>query len=109
MRPAPQAGCFVSRLKLSKDSAQITLRHWAFGTVAVAPSSGATNLRNSHTSLLAPHGWTQVRLDILLEAFSEKAFSEKACDLAAFAEHGFHWPASKLQALRWLPSRRLNF
>ena len=26
LRPAPQAGCFVSRLKLSKDSAQITLR-----------------------------------------------------------------------------------
>src|SRR4051794_8023274 len=26
VRPAPQAGCFVSGLKLSKDSAQITLR-----------------------------------------------------------------------------------
>src|SRR3954454_23081373 len=39
VRPAPQAGCFVSRLKLSKDSAQIALRHRAFGTVAAAPSS----------------------------------------------------------------------
>jgi hypothetical protein len=42
VRPAPQAGCFVSRLSASKDSAQITLRHRAFRTVAVAPSSGAT-------------------------------------------------------------------
>src|SRR5215203_5537521 len=41
LRPAPQAGCFVSRLKLSKDSAQITLRHRAFRTVAVAPSSAS--------------------------------------------------------------------
>jgi hypothetical protein len=39
VRPAPQAGCFVSGLKLSKDSAQITLRHRAFRTVALAPSS----------------------------------------------------------------------
>ena len=39
VRPAPQAGCFVSRLKFSKDSAQIALRHRAFGTVAVVPSS----------------------------------------------------------------------
>src|SRR3954454_15224923 len=39
VRPAPQAGCFVSGLKLSKDSAQITLRHRAFGTVTVAASS----------------------------------------------------------------------
>src|SRR5215212_3621169 len=39
VRPAPQAGCFVSRLKLSNDSAQIALRHRAFGTVALAPSS----------------------------------------------------------------------
>src|SRR3954451_20800233 len=39
VRPAPQAGCFVSGLKLSKDSAQITLRHRAFRTVAVVPSS----------------------------------------------------------------------
>src|SRR3954462_9617996 len=27
VRPAPQAGCFVSGLYVSKDSAQITLRH----------------------------------------------------------------------------------
>jgi hypothetical protein len=40
VRPAPQAGCFVSRLKLSKDSAQSDLRHRAFRTVAIAPSSG---------------------------------------------------------------------
>src|SRR5829696_8187850 len=53
VRPAPQAGCFVSRLLASKDSAQITLHHRAFGTVAIESSSGATNLRNSHTSL--PH------------------------------------------------------
>src|SRR4051794_9246906 len=39
VRPAPQAGCFVSGLYVSKDSAQITLRHRAFRTVAVAPSS----------------------------------------------------------------------
>src|SRR4051812_632666 len=39
LRPAPQAGCFVSGLKLSKDSAQITSRHRAFRTVALAPSS----------------------------------------------------------------------
>src|SRR3954447_21075074 len=39
LRPAPQAGCFVSGLKLSKDSAQITLRHRAFRTVVLAPSS----------------------------------------------------------------------
>ena len=39
LRPAPQAGCFVSRLSASKDSAQITLRHRAFRTVALAPSS----------------------------------------------------------------------
>src|SRR5215218_7938426 len=75
----------------------------------VPPSSGATDLRSSHTSLLAPHSWTQVHLDILLEAFSKKAFSEKACALAAFLEHGLHWPAGKSQALGWLPSRRLNF
>src|SRR5215207_241801 len=42
LRPAPQAGCFVSRLLASKDSAQITLRHRAFGTVALAPSSAST-------------------------------------------------------------------
>src|SRR5215204_1222320 len=29
VRPAPQAGCFVSGLYVSKDSAQITLRHSA--------------------------------------------------------------------------------
>src|SRR3954470_12935967 len=39
LRPAPQAGCFVSRLSASKDSAQITLRHRAFRIVALAPSS----------------------------------------------------------------------
>jgi hypothetical protein len=39
VRPAPQAGCFVSGLGLSKDSAQITLHHQAFRTVALAPSS----------------------------------------------------------------------
>src|SRR5215207_7358708 len=38
LRPAPQAGCFVSRLDVSGES-QIALRHWAFRTVAVAPSS----------------------------------------------------------------------
>src|SRR5215212_10836206 len=38
--PPLQAGCFVSRLSASKDSAQITLRHWAFRIVAVTPSSG---------------------------------------------------------------------
>jgi hypothetical protein len=38
VRPAPQAGCFVSRLDVSCES-QIALRYWAFGTVAVAPSS----------------------------------------------------------------------
>src|SRR5689334_14199406 len=38
LRPAPQAGCFVSRLSASKDSAQITLRHRAFRTLAVTPS-----------------------------------------------------------------------
>src|SRR4051812_16575470 len=43
VRPAPQAGCFVSRLKLSKDSAQITLRHRAFRTVVLAPSSVLLN------------------------------------------------------------------
>ena len=41
VRPAPQAGCFVSRLDVSKDSAQITLRHRVFGTVAGAPSSAS--------------------------------------------------------------------
>src|SRR5215211_4988545 len=41
VRPAPQAGCFVSRLSASKDSAQITLRHRAFRTVAVPPSSAS--------------------------------------------------------------------
>jgi hypothetical protein len=40
LRPAPQAGCFVSRFDVSCES-QITLRHRAFGTVAVAPSSTA--------------------------------------------------------------------
>src|SRR3954462_2036438 len=39
LRPAPQAGCFVSRLSASKDSAQITLRHRTFRPAAVAPSS----------------------------------------------------------------------
>src|SRR3954465_251493 len=38
LRPAPQAGCFVSRLSVSCES-QITLRHRAFGTVAGVPSS----------------------------------------------------------------------
>src|SRR3954468_11735117 len=37
VRPAPQAGCFVSGLSVSCES-QITLRHRAFGTVALAPS-----------------------------------------------------------------------
>ena len=44
VRPAPQAGCFVSRLKLSKDSAQSDLRHRAFRTVAIAPSSGVLEI-----------------------------------------------------------------
>jgi hypothetical protein len=39
VQPAPQAGCFVSRLSISCES-QIALRHRAFGTVAMAPSSG---------------------------------------------------------------------
>src|SRR3954462_10586937 len=43
LRPAPQAGCFVSGLKLSKDSAQITSRHRAFRTAAIAPSSTPSN------------------------------------------------------------------
>src|SRR4051812_47992208 len=43
VRPAPQAGCFVSGLKLSKDSAQITLRHQAFRTVAIVSSSALWN------------------------------------------------------------------
>ncbi len=38
LRPAPQAGCFVSRLDVSSES-QITLRHRAFRTVAIVPSS----------------------------------------------------------------------
>jgi hypothetical protein len=38
VRPAPQAGCFVSRLDVSCES-QITLRHWAFGTLTMVPSS----------------------------------------------------------------------
>src|SRR4051812_42205847 len=38
VRPAPQAGCFVSRLYASCES-QITLRHRVFRTLAVAPSS----------------------------------------------------------------------
>ena len=41
LRPAPQAGCFVSGLYVSKDSAQITLRHRTFRTVALAPSSAS--------------------------------------------------------------------
>src|SRR4051794_16517411 len=44
VRPAPQAGCFVSGLKLSKDSAQSDLRHRAFRTVAIAPSSGVLEI-----------------------------------------------------------------
>src|SRR5215212_6233200 len=35
VRPAPQAGCFVSRLDVSSES-QIALRYRAFRTVAVA-------------------------------------------------------------------------
>src|SRR3954453_23822298 len=42
VRPAPQAGCFVSRLSVSCES-QIALRHRAFGTVALAPSSVLLN------------------------------------------------------------------
>src|SRR4051812_34448314 len=38
LRPAPSAGCFVSRLNVSSES-QITLHHRAFRTVAAAPSS----------------------------------------------------------------------
>src|SRR5215216_1639976 len=38
LRPAPQAGCFVSRLYASCES-QIALRHRAFGTVAIESSS----------------------------------------------------------------------
>src|SRR5829696_346705 len=41
VRPAPQAGCFVSGLLVSSES-QIALRHRAFGTVVVVPSSGAS-------------------------------------------------------------------
>src|SRR4051794_3121786 len=55
LRPAPQAGCFVSRLKLSKDSAQITLRHRAFGTVAGAPSSASQSLQGNELRLTAIH------------------------------------------------------
>src|SRR4051812_6304379 len=43
VRPAPQAGCFVSRLSASKDSAQIASRHRAFRTVALVPSSASAN------------------------------------------------------------------
>jgi hypothetical protein len=42
VRPAPSAGCFVSRLYISSES-QITLRHRAFRTVAVVPSSVLLN------------------------------------------------------------------
>ena len=42
VRPAPQAGCFVSRLDVSCES-QIALRHRAFRTVALAPSSALAN------------------------------------------------------------------
>jgi hypothetical protein len=38
VRPAPQAGCFVSRLSISCES-QATCDSFAFGTVAAAPSS----------------------------------------------------------------------
>ena len=46
VRPAPQAGCFVSGLSVSYES-QIALRHRAFGTVAVAPSSTSSSLELS--------------------------------------------------------------
>jgi hypothetical protein len=38
VRPAPQAGCFVSGLLVSSES-QIALRYRAFGILAVEPSS----------------------------------------------------------------------
>ncbi len=46
VRPAPQAGCFVSGLSISSES-QITLRHQAFGTVAAAPSSASAKRPSS--------------------------------------------------------------
>src|SRR3954451_22727823 len=46
VRPAPQAGCFVSRLSISCES-QATCDSSAFGTAALAPSSVAINLRNN--------------------------------------------------------------
>jgi hypothetical protein len=45
VRPAPQAGCFVSGLSASKDSAQIALRHRVFRTVAVTPSSAVHGMQ----------------------------------------------------------------
>jgi hypothetical protein len=41
VRPAPSGGLFRFWALVSKDSAQITLRHRAFGTVAMAPSSAS--------------------------------------------------------------------
>ena len=41
LRPAPQAGCFVSRLSISCES-QATCDSFVFGTVAVESSSGVT-------------------------------------------------------------------
>jgi hypothetical protein len=41
LRPAPQAGCFVSRLYASYES-RVACDSFAFGTVMVAPSSGVS-------------------------------------------------------------------
>src|SRR4051794_11123206 len=41
VRPAPQAGCFVSRLYASYES-RVACDSFAFGTVMVAPSSGVS-------------------------------------------------------------------
>src|SRR3954447_18110524 len=62
VRPAPQAGCFVSRLYASCES-QITLRHRAFRTLALPPSSALTkrppdtpSFGQGHNLLLACFG-----------------------------------------------------
>src|SRR4051812_46614689 len=53
LRPAPQAGCFVSRLDVSCES-QIALRHRAFGTVALAPSSTLAGTAASRAAAWRP-------------------------------------------------------
>src|SRR3954453_13862658 len=94
VRPAPQAGCFVSGLSVSCES-QITLRHRAFGTVALAPSRTLVG-----TAPAAPlHGGLLPAVPVLMHLFQ----LQRANRSGRAAHHGT-WSLARLKILT--PKRR---